>query len=325
MEKGDVMRAILLLLLALSAPFAGSAVAQTDYPTKPIRMIVGFPPGGGNDIMARLLSAKMQDAWGQAVVVDNRPGANSNIAIEFVAKAPADGYTLLFNAAGMVINPAMYASFPVDVLRDFEPISQVGTFPFVLAIHASVPAQSVKELIAYAKSRPGKLNYSAGAAAFQLATELFKQQAGIDVRHIPYKGSVQAINAVLANDTQLTFVDSLPLIPHFKSGRLRGLAVTSPKRFPALPDIPTMMEAGMPDYAITGWAGVFAPAGTPKPIVAKLNQEVVRIVHTPDFRERLLALGTEPVGGSSEELATIMRVQLARWKAIAAAANIKAQ
>ncbi len=319
------MRAILLLLLALSATFAGSAAAQTDYPAKPIRMIVGFPPGGGNDIMARLLSAKMQDAWGQAVVVDNRPGANSNIAIEFVAKAPADGYTLLFNAAGMVINPAMYASFPVDVLRDFEPISQVGTFPFVLAIHASVPAQSVKELIAYAKSQPGKLNYSAGAAAFQIAAELFKQQAGIDVRHIPYKGSVQAISAVLANDTQLTFVDSLPLIPHFKSGRLRGLAVTSPKRFAALPDIPTMMEAGMPDYSITGWAGVFAPAGTPKPIVAKLNQEVVRIVHTPDFRERLLALGSEPVGGSSEELAAIMRVQLARWKAVAKAANITAQ
>lgn len=318
------MRAILLLLLALSAPFAGSAVAQTDYPTKPIRMIVGFPPGGGNDIAARLLSAKMQEAWGQAVVVDNRPGANSNIAIEIAARAPADGYTLLFNAAGMVINPAMYASFPVDVLRDFEPISQVGTFPFVLTIHPSVPARSVKELIELAKSQPGKLNYSAGAAAFQLATELFKQQAGIDVRHIPYKGSAQAINAVLANDTQLTFVDSLPVIPHFKSGRLRGLAVTSPKRFPALPDTPTMMEAGMPEYSITGWFGVFAPAGTPKPVVGKLNQEIVRIVHLPDFRERLLALGSEPVGGSSEELAAIMRVQLARWKAVAKAANIKA-
>ena len=319
------MRAILLMLVALSAPLAGSAVAQSDYPTKPIRMIVGFPPGGGNDIMARLISAKMQEAWGQAVVVDNRPGANSNIAIELVAKAPADGYTLLFNAAGMVINPAMYASFPVDVLRDFEPISQVGTFPFVLAVHPSVPAHSVKELIELAKSQPGKLNYSAGAAAFQIATELFKLQAGIDVRHIPYKGSVQAINAVLANDVQLTFVDSLPLIPHFKSGRLRGLAVTSPKRFSALPDIPTMLEAGMPDYAITGWAGVFAPAGTSKPIVAKLNQEIVRIVRMPDIRERLLSLGTEPVGSTSEELATIMKVQLARWKSVAKAANIQAQ
>ena len=319
------MRAILLMLVALSAPLAGSAVAQSDYPTKPIRMIVGFPPGGGNDIMARLISAKMQEAWGQAVVVDNRPGANSNIAIELVAKAPADGYTLLFNAAGMVINPAMYASFPVDVLRDFEPISQVGTFPFVLAVHPSVPAHSVKELIELAKSQPGKLNYSAGAAAFQIATELFKLQAGIDVHHIPYKGSVQAINAVLANDVQLTFVDSLPLIPHFKSGRLRGLAVTSPKRFSALPDIPTMLEAGMPDYAITGWAGVFAPAGTSKPIVAKLNQEIVRIVRMPDIRERLLSLGTEPVGSTSEELATIMKVQLARWKSVAKAANIQAQ
>jgi len=319
------MKAILMLLLALSAPFAGQATAQSDYPVKPIHMVVGFPPGGGNDIMARIIGAKMQLAWKQAVIVDNRPGANSNIAIEFVAKAPPDGYTLLFNAAGMVINPAMYANFPVDVLRDFEPISQVAQFPFVLAVHPSVPAHSVKELIALAKSQPGKLNYGAGAAAFQLAAELFKQQAGVDIRHIPYKGSANTITGLLANDVQLTFVDSLPLIPHFKSGRLRGLAVTSPKRFSALPDIPTMMEAGLPDYAITGWAGAFAPAGTPKPIVAKLNEEIVRIVRLPDIRERLLALGTEPVGSTSEELAAIMKVQLARWKSIAKAANIQAQ
>lgn len=319
------MKRFLLLLLTVSASFTGPAFAQADYPAKPIRMIVGFSPGGANDIIARMLGAKMQEAWGQSVVIDNRPGANSNIAIEIAAKAPPDGYTLLFNASGMVINPAMYESLPFDTIRDFEPISQVATFPFVLAVHSSVPSRTVKELIALAKSQPGTLNYGAGAAAFQFAAELFKQQVGIDLYHIPYKGSVQAINAVLANGVQLTIVDSLPAIPHLKSGRLRGLAVTSGKRASGLPDIPTMIEAGVADYDITGWAGLFAPAGTPKPIVNKLSQQTVRIVQMPDFREKLLALGSEPVGGSAEEFATIMKVQSQKWKAVNRTAHIKAQ
>ena len=319
------MKRFLLLLLTVSASFTGPAFAQGDYPAKPIRMIVGFSPGGANDIIARMLGAKMQEAWGQSVVIDNRPGANSNLAIEMAAKAPPDGYTLLFNASGMVINPAMYESLPFDTIRDFEPISQVATFPFVLAVHPSVPSRTVKELIALAKSQPGKLNYGAGAAAFQFAAELLKQQVGIDLYHIPYKGSVQAINAVLANDIQLTIVDSLPAIPHLKSGRLRGLAVTSGVRASSLPDIPTMIEAGVPDYDITGWAGLFAPAGTPKPIVNKLSQQIVRIVQMPDFREKLLALGSEPVGGSAEDLATIMKVQSQKWKAVNKTAHIKAE
>jgi len=319
------MKNVFLALLAASALFTGAAFGQADYPAKPIRMVVGFPPGGGNDIIARLLGAKLQEAWGQSVVIDNRPGANSNIAIEIVAKAPSDGYTLLFNAAGMVINPAMYESFPVDTIRDFEPISQVATFPFVLAVHPSVPAHTVKELIALAKSQPGKLNYAAGAAAFQFAFELFKQQAGIDINHIPYKGSVQAISAVLANDVQATIVDSLPATAHIKSGRLRALAVTSGKRASALPDVPTMMEAGVADYDITGWAGLFAPAGTPKPIVSKLMQQTMKTVQMPDFRAKLLAVGSEPVGGTADELAAIMKVQIQKFKAVAKTANIKAQ
>ena len=319
------MKRFLLLSLTVLASFTGPAFAQADYPAKPIRMIVGFSPGGANDIIARMLGARMQEAWGQSVVIDNRPGANSNIAIEIVAKAPPDGYTLLFNASGMVINPAMYESLTFDTIRDFDPISQVATFPFVLAVHPSVPSRTVKELIALAKSQPGTLNYGAGAAAFQFAAELFKQQVGIDVYHIPYKGSVQSINAVLANGVQLTIVDSLPAIPHLKSGRLRGLAVTSGKRASGLPDIPTMIEAGVADYDITGWAGLFAPAGTPRPIVNKLNQQTVRIVQMPDFRDKLLALGAEPVGGSAEELAMIMKVQSQKWKAVNMTARIKAQ
>ena len=319
------MKRTMVFALCLLSAAASGAWAQTDYPARPIRMVVGFPPGGGNDIIARLLGAKLQEAWGQSVVIDNRPGANSNIAIEAVAKAAPDGYTLLFNAAGMVINPAMYDNFPVDTIRDFEPISQVATFPFVLAIHPSVAARNVKEFIAVAKSQPGKLNYAAGAAAFQFAAELFKQQAGIVMNHIPYKGSVQAISAVLANDVQATIVDSLPATAHISSGRLRALAVTSAKRATALPDVPTMMEAGVPDYDITGWAGLFAPAGTPKPIVARLTQQTVKIVQTGEFREKLLALGSEPVGSSAEELAAIMKTQLPKFKAVAKTANIKAE
>jgi tripartite-type tricarboxylate transporter receptor subunit TctC len=318
-------RTLVCALWLLCGAASGAAWSQTDYPTKPIRVVVGFPPGGGNDIIARLLGAKLQEAWGQSVVIDNRPGANSNIAIEAVAKAAPDGYTLLFNAAGMVINPAMYENFPVDTIRDFEPISQVATFPFVLAIHPSVPARSVKEFIALAKSQPGKLNYAAGAAAFQFAAELFKQQAGIDIKHIPYKGSVQAISAVLANDVQATIVDSLPATAHISSGRLRALAVTAGKRATALPDVPTMMEAGVADYDISGWAGLFAPAGTPRPIVTKLTQQTVKIVQTSEFRDKLLALGSEPVGSSAEELAAIMKSQLPRFKAVAKTANIKAE
>ena len=319
------MKKCLSFLLAFAAVCAVPAVAQTDYPSRPVRMVVGFPPGGGNDIIARILGAKMQEAWGQSVVIDNRPGANSNIAIELVARAPADGYTLLFNAAGMVINPAMYESLPFDTIRDFEPISQVATFPFVLVTNPSVPSRTVKEFIELAKSQPGKLNYGSGAAAFQFAAELLKLQVGINLNHIPYKGSVQAISALLANDVQVTIVDSLPAIPHLKSGRLRGLAVTSGQRASGLPEIPTMMESGIADYDITGWAGLFAPAGTPRPILDKLNQQTVRIVHTPDFREKLLGLGSEPVGGTAEELARIMKVQSQKWKVVAKTANIKAE
>jgi tripartite-type tricarboxylate transporter receptor subunit TctC len=319
------MRLIVMLSLVLAAAVAGPGFAQGDYPSKPVRMVVGFPPGGGNDILARLLSAKLQEAWGQPFVVENRPGAASNIATEFVAKAAPDGYTLLFNAAGMVINPAMFASLPFDPLRDFEPVSQLAVFPFVLVVHPSVPAQNVKELIQWAKSRPGKINYSAASTAFQLAAELLKQQAGIDLNHVPYKGSAQAISGVLANDVQLTFVDSLPVIPHIKSGKLRGLAVTPGVRSSSLPELPTMKEAGLPEFEMAGWAGLFAPARTPKAVVSKLHQQSVKVVQMPDISARMLAMGAEPTGTTPEQLSALMKVQVERWKTVARIANIKPQ
>ncbi len=319
------MRTLSVLLAMLAALAAGPGLAQTDYPTKPIRIVVGFPPGGANDIMARLLGARYQQAWGESVVIDNRPGANSIIATELVAKAQPDGYTLLSNASGMVTIPAMYASLPFDVLRDFEPVTMLSSYPVVLVASSSLPVHSVKELIQLAKSQPGKLNYGAGASMFQLAFELFKQQVGIDINHIPYKGSAQAINAVLANDVQLTIVDSPPVVPLIRSGRLRGLAVTSGKRTTSLPELPTMKEAGMPDYEITGWGGLFAPAGTPKPIIGKLHQEAVRMLQNQDIRDKFIAMGAEPVGSTPEQFASIIKVQLEKWKSVARIANIKAE
>lgn len=317
------MRSILLLLLALAALGSGPGHAQGDYPSKPIQLLVGFPPGGGNDIMARLLGAKLQEAWRQPVVVVNKPGATSIIAADFVAKAPPDGYTLLVNASLMTIIPAVHASLPYDTLRDFEPVTMLADFPFVLAVHPSLKVHSVKELVGVAKSQPGKLNYGAASTAFQLTAELFKQQAGIDVNHIPYKGSADSIKGLLANEVQLAFIDTPPMVSQINSGRLRGLAVTSRVRSSSLPELPTMIEAGVADFEIVGWFALFAPAGTPKPIVNKLYTESAKIVRMPDLREKLVNLGAAPVGNTPEELREIMKKQMNKWITVAKSANIK--
>jgi len=315
----------MLLLVALAAPLAGSSFAQSTYPSKAIQMVVGFPAGGGNDIVARLLGAKLQQAWGQPVVVVNKPGASSMIAMEFVAKAPPDGYTVLLNASVMPVLPALYASLPIDILRDLEPVTQLTTQSFVLVVHPSVPAHSVNEFIQFAKSQPGKLNYGSPAATFQLAMERFKQQVGIDLNHISYKGSAQTINGLLANDVQVGFVDAPALAPQIKSGRLRGLAVTTRTRSAALPELPTMIEAGVADFEIVGWFALFVPPGTPKPIVNKLFEESAKIVKMPDMRDKLAALDCVPVGGTPEQLRATMTMQMNQWMTTAKNANIKAQ
>ncbi len=313
-------------ILALIALCAATLTASAQgYPSKPIRIVVGFPPGGGNDIIARLVGAKMQDAWGQPVVIDNKPGANSIIATEFVAKSAPDGYTLLVNATGgMSVNPVLYSKLPYDSLRDFVPISMIGKFPLVLAVNSSVPVNSAKELIAYARANPGKLNYSAGSTAFQVATEMFKQMTGTDIRHIPYKGSVQAINAVIAGDVQMTIVDSPPALPHVKAKQMKGLAVTSATRAAAAPEIPTLADSGVPGYDVSLWIGAFAPAGTPGDIAAKLTNEVMRVVKLPDVRQKLAAMGVEPVGDTSEQLSGTIRSEIAKFGPVVKAANIKA-
>jgi tripartite-type tricarboxylate transporter receptor subunit TctC len=316
---------VVLMLCALLG--AGTAWAQAPaYPAKPIRLVVGFPPGGANDILGRLVGLKMQEAWGQSVIVDNKPGANAIIATEYVAHAPPDGYTLLIGASGaMVFNPGLYQKLPYDPVKDFAPVTMIGSFPLVLAVGPHLPAKSLRELISLARAKPGALNYSAGSTPFQLAAELFKFQEKLFIAHIPYKGSVQAVQAVMAGDADLTFVDSPPVIPQIKAGRVRGLAVTAKKRAISLPDLPTMAEAGMPDYEVVLWTSLFAPAGTPPDIVARLQAEVAREVQLPDLKERMAGLGIEPVANAPEALGTIVKSEITKWSAVARAANVKAE
>ncbi len=315
------MKKITLLLAAL---LAFPAFAQ-QYPSKPLRLVVGFPPGGSNDIVARVIGAKLQEQWGQSVLIDNKPGANAIIATEFVAKAAPDGYTLLIGASGaMTFNPGLYAKLPYDPVRDFEPVTMIGSFPLVLTSSSALPAQSVKELVQLAKAAPGKYNYSAGSTPFQLAMELLKQQAGIQVNHIAYKGSAAAITAVLSNEVQMTFVDAPPAVGQLKAGKLRGLAVTSRTRAPILPELPTMIEAGIPDFEVVLWTSVFAPAGTPRAVVERVQQQIAATLRLPDIRERLAALGIDPVGNTPAELGAVVRADIAKWTAVAKSANVKA-
>jgi tripartite-type tricarboxylate transporter receptor subunit TctC len=258
-------------------------------------------------------------------VIDNKPGANSIIAAEFVAKSAPDGYTLLVNATGgMSVNPVLYAKLPYDSLRDFVAISMVGSFPLVLVVHPSVPANSVQELVAYARANPGKLNYSSGSTAFQVASEMFKQMTGTDVRHIPYKGSAASITAVIAGDVQMTIVDTPPLVPQIKAGRVKALGVTSAKRSASMPEVPALAET-VPGYEMVLWIGVFAPAGTPGEVASKLNAEVVRIVKLPEVRATLDAMGVEPLGNTSAQMAEWIRRETAKYGPVVKAANIKAE
>jgi len=317
-------------LRALSAGVLGcamsTALAQNPaagYPNKPIRIIVGYTPGGANDILARLVGQKMSETFGQQVIVENRPSTGAIIGTDAVAKAAPDGYTLTMGASGpIVFNPALYAKLPYDAVRDLAPVSMVGSFPLILVVQASGPLRSVKELAAYSKANPTKSNYGASAASFRLATELLKQKAGIIADHIPYRGSAPAVQAVASGEVLMTLVDSGPAAGGIKGGLLRGLAVTSARRMPLLPDIPTMAEQGV-DLQVTLWSGLLAPAGTPPAIIHKLQTEVARIVKLPDVRERMLQLGIEPEGSTPEEFARVIATEIPLWMGVAKANNIQ--
>jgi len=313
------MRTFLALLFAAALP----AAAQ-DYPAKPIRIIVGYAAGGGNDIIVRVMQPEMSKGLGQPVVVENKPGAQSIIAAETVARAAPDGYTILMGPSGpMTINPATYSKLPYDAQRDFAPISLICQFPLIVAVNAALPVRSVKELIAYAKANPGKANYSSSAGIFQVTTELFKQKTGTGFVMIPYKSSGESVQALLTGDAMVTFVDPPPVTAPLKAGTVRGLAITSAQRHPSWPNLPTMAEAGVPDMEVPVWTAFFAPAKTPSAIVARLQKEVARVVHTAEVKERFAQMGLDPVGGTPDELAKIVARDLEKYTAVAKAANIK--
>jgi len=318
------MKLRIALLASLACALSAAGQAQ-DYPGKPVHIIVGFAAGGGNDIIVRVLAPKMSDGLGQAVIVENKPGAQNIVAAEYVAKAAPDGYTLLMGPSGaMTMNPAIYSKLPYSPLKDFIPISMIGDFPLLLVVSASLPAKSVKELIDYARANPSAVNYSASAAPFQLAAELFNQKTGTKFAYIPYKSSGDSVNAVMSGQVTITITDPPPVIGPIKGGRVRALAVTASKRDPAWPEVPTLAEAGGPDVEIRLFTGFHAPAGTPRAIVDRLQREVARVVKLPEIKERLDQMSIVPSGNTSEEFRAIIARDIEKWTAVAKAANIKA-
>lgn len=302
---------------------AKSAAAQT-FPAKPIRLVVGYSAGGGNDLIARIVAAKLQEKFGQPIVVDNKPGAASIVAAELVAKAQPDGYTLLVAPSGpMTINPAVYAKLPYAPEKDFAPISLLAEFPLLLAVGADQPIKSVRELIDYGRAHPDKANYASSATPFQLASELFNQRTDSKFQHIPYRGSGDAAQAVASGQVLMTIADTGPISGLLSAGKLRALAISADKRDHAFPDVPTLAEAGVSGMAISLWTGLVAPAGTPPDIVDRLNKAIVESVASADVRTALEKIAVEPRGTTPEQYRVLIADDSARWKAVAAAANIK--
>ncbi|MBI3938197.1 MAG: tripartite tricarboxylate transporter substrate binding protein [Betaproteobacteria bacterium] len=312
---------------ALMLPIAavGHAAAQ-GYPEKPIRFIVPAPPGGGANIVARVIGQKLSDGWGQQVVVDNRGGAGGIIGTELAAKAEPDGYTLLLGlTANLSFAPSLFRNLPYDTTRDFAPVTLVGSTPYVLVVNPSIPVKSVKELIALARSRPGKLNFAStgNGAGNHLAGELFKNMTGVNLVHVPYKGGGQALTAVLSGEAQLIFGSMLSTLPHVKADKLRALAITGAKRSSAAPDVPTIAEAGVPGYDVTTWQGVLVPARTPKKIIARLHAEFVKILRMPDVRQRLSGEGFDLLGGTPGEFGKLIKADIEKWAKVVKQSGIR--
>lgn len=301
-----------------------TAVAQT-FPVKPVRIVVPTSPGGIIDIVARLTGQKLTEVTGQITVIENRAGASNNIGTEYVARAPADGYTLLAATLPLVVNPALFEKLPFSVERDFAPVSLVVSAPYVLVAHPSLPAKTVKELVALAKAKPGALSYSTGGSGTNLhiAAELFALQAGVKLLHIPYKGGGPALASVIAGETALSFPSLGAVLPQVNAKRLRAIAITSTQRSPLLSQVPTIAESGYADYAFTSWVGILAPAGTPPAVVTALNAQIVKAMRNPAVIERLAADGSEVVAGSPEQFAALIKTELVRWAKVVKASGMK--
>jgi tripartite-type tricarboxylate transporter receptor subunit TctC len=323
MTKISMQCAVTVLLAATT----GACLAQEapSYPTKPIRLIIALAPGGGVDTSGRLLGQKFTEAWGQQVVAENRAGAGGTIATELVARAAPDGYTLLMQSMSHAITPALY-KLPYDSIRDFAPVSLFVQSPSVLAVHPSLPVKSVKELIAFAKARPNEILFSSsGSGSGQhLAMELLNRLAGLQLVHVPYKGTAPSILDLVAGRVSITSASAISTMPHVRSGKLRALAVSSAKRSPSVPELPTVAEAGVPGFAVDQWYALFAPAGTPKEVVAKLYGEVAKTVANPQTRERLLSMGLDPVGMPPDEFTPYLKAETEKWGKLVREAGIRA-
>ena len=319
-------RLTILFFMVVQAALAFAQPAD-PYPSRPVHLILPFPPGGGTDILGRLIADRLAASLGQPVVVENRGGAGGNVGAEAAARAAPDGYTLLLAAPTLAISPSLYSKLGYDPQRDFAPVSLVATVPNVMITHPSVPAQTLQEFIALAKARPGAMNFGSGGAGTSnhLGGELFNIVAGVKLVHVPYKGVNLAMNDVLAGNIQLVLIGIPAAAPNIKSGKLRALAVLARERSAALPEVPTAAEAGLPDFDVTTWYGVLAPAGTPRPIVMRLNAELVRIMHSPELKERLASMATDPRTGTPEEFAAYIKQETARWAEVVRETGIRAE
>ena len=312
--------------LVATAPAAqAQGDASAAYPKQPIKIVVGFTPGGSNDLLARLLAQKFGERLGQPAIVENRPGAGAIIGTEFVARAAPDGYTLLMAPAGtLTINPAVYSKLPYDPIKSFEHIANVATYPFLLSVNSNGSIKSVKDLIAFGKANPDKANYGSTSTTFQLISELFNAKAGVKFEHIPFKSGGEIVTAILTGQVVMGFADSGPVLPQIKGGKILALATSGAKRFPELPDLPTMKEAGVDGVAVDGFSGLVAPAGTPKAIVKKLEDEINALLKLADVRDRLKQIGLIPAGGTGDEFRAMIARDIPLWTAVAKASNIKA-
>lgn len=322
------IRHVMLLMIALSSSSLTTAPAEAQkYPSRPIRMIVPYPPGGSLDITMRVVAPKMREVIGQNVIIDSRPGADGNIGAELVARAPADGYTVLIHAVPLVVNPSLRRKLPFNVSKDFVPVSLLTASPLVLVVNPSVPAKSVKELVALAKRSPGKLTYaSAGNGSnLHMAAELFNIVAGTKMLHVIYKGGGPALVAVLSGEVDLSYLNIAAIMAYAKSGRLRALAITSKKRSPLMPDVPTVAESGAPGYEFVSWAGALVPAGTPGNIVTALYEAFAKALHTPVAEKRFAEQGTVIVASSPDEFAKFFKAELAKWARVVKETGIKAE
>lgn len=327
MKSGLTCYIAALAAVAATSTFAAQGEKTSAYPDKPIRLIVPLTAGGPTDIAARIIAVPLGEALGQQVIVDNRPGAGGNIGADLAAKSPPDGYTLFMGTSGpLAINVSLYPSLPFNPIKDFAPIIQTASAPFVVIVNPAVPARNLKELIALAKAKPGQLNYgSVSGSASHLSTELFKLMAGVNIVHIPYKGAAPATTDVIAGQIQLSFASTPGSVPMVKAGKVKPLAVTSAKRVAKLPDVPTVAESALPGYDASVWYGVVAPAGTPRDVVQRLNREIARILANSAHRERMVNADFEPTTSTPEQFAAFIKSETAKWAKVVKASGARAE